>query len=235
MAIDITPPGFMLRLLEGRAAAEAGQLMLQLPVLRLQARRGQGEPVLVLPGFMADDASTIVLRSYLNSIGYKARGWGLGVNRQRMLDFLPRVTEIVQSMVASARGSKVRLVGWSRGGIIAREVARDHPELVDRVITIGSPVKGGVNISSIGRWVRNETGLTPEQMSNILRDRNRIPIEVPVRAIYSKFDGVVAWKACIDDVTADIEHHEILGSHVGMGVNVEVFRLLPRLLQERSE
>ncbi len=142
MSDRLHPPGMLLRMLEGRVGLEATQLMLQFPLLRLQAVKGHGEPVLVLPGFMADDTSTLVLREFLSSIGYKVKGWGQGVNRIRMLDLLPPLHEIVASMAAES-GQKVRLVGWSRGGILAREIARDAPEHVDRVITIGSPVKGG--------------------------------------------------------------------------------------------
>lgn len=205
--------------------------MLQLPLLRLQAARGRGEPVLVLPGFMADDISTALLRDYLSSIGYRVRGWGLGVNRGKMLDFLEPVTRLVANM-AHESGRTVRLVGWSRGGILAREVARDRPDLVHKVITIGTPVKGGIRVSSISRFVRQETGLTPEQVIEFLRERQRRPIKVPVRVIYSRTDGVVAWQACIDESSPDVEHFEIRGSHIGMGANVEVFRLLPTLLRD---
>ncbi len=92
----ISPPSPLLRLMEGRAGLEATQLLLQLPILRFSARRGHGEPVLVLPGFMADDTSTIILRQYLNSIGYNSRGWGQGVNAQRMMDHLPGVLATVR-------------------------------------------------------------------------------------------------------------------------------------------
>lgn len=230
MTEGIDPPGLMLRMLEGRAAMEAGGLMLALPVLRLQAPRGAGEPVMVVPGFMADDNSTVVLRGFLRSIGYRTHRWKQGTNRGRMLDLLAPTIQRLETIVADAE-RKAMLVGWSRGGIIAREVARDRPDLVDRVITIGSPVKGGMNVSSIARWVRQETGLHPEQVSNLLRERQRVPIEVPVRAIYSRSDGIVAWKACIDDVSADVEHFEVRGSHTGMGANAEVFRLVAKLLQ----
>lgn len=227
MADDIRPPSMMLRALEGRAGGEAAQLMLMLPMLRMQAQRGQGQKVLVLPGFMADDSSTYVLRGFLRAIGYDPYPWGMGTNRARMLDLLPPLAEQVKSL---AGGGKINLVGWSRGGILSRELARDHPELVERVITIGSPVKGGVGVSSISGWVQRTTGMTPVEMSNILRERQKTPITVPIRSIYSKLDGVVAWQACIDDVNPDVEHFEIHGTHVGMGANVDVFRLVPELL-----
>ncbi len=231
---EISPPGPMLQLLEGRAGAEAGRLMLALPLIRMQAKKGSGEPVLVLPGFMADDHSTFILRQYLKSIGYVTYPWGLGVNRKRMLDFLPPIEQQVRNLVDQHQ-QKVNLVGWSRGGILAREIARDHPDLIDRVITIGSPVKGGVSISSIGPLVRRETGLTSHELSSMLKLRQQTKIKVPIRAIYSKLDGIVAWKACIDDINDDVEHFEIRGSHVGMGSNVEVFKLLSKLLAEGRE
>lgn len=226
----ISPPSLLLGLLEGRAGLEAGALLLQLPLLKLLAQKGKGEPVIVLPGFMAGDMSTVVMRSYLNGIGYKASGWGLGTNRGKMLDLLQPLLEQIKTTYEEA-GQKVKLVGWSRGGMLSREIARDYPDLVERVITIGSPVKGGIEVSSIGNWVRRETGMTPAAMSDILRQRQAVPIKVPIRSIYSRYDGIVAWKACIDNVNPDVRHYEIHGSHVGMGTNVEVFKLLPKLLR----
>lgn len=218
-------------MLEGRALAEAGQTVLSLPLLQRTAVKGRGEPVLVLPGFMMTDATTGLLRHFLGSIGYNVYPWGLGRNRRPMMEILPLLLQTVSDL-ASKSGKKVRLVGWSRGGILSREIARDRPELVDRVITLGSPVKGGTGASSIGGWVRRETGLSPEQMSSLMNMRSKTPIQVPVRAIYSKSDGVVAWKACIDEETNDVRHIEVNGSHSGMGCSVEVYRLLPRLLAE---
>ncbi|MBL4681549.1 MAG: alpha/beta hydrolase [Pseudomonadales bacterium] len=226
----ISPPSLFLGIMEGRAGLEAGALLLQLPLLRLLAQRGKGEPVIVLPGFMADDMSTVVMRRFLNGIGYRASGWGIGMNRGRMLDLLQPLLEKIRTTFEET-GQKVKLVGWSRGGMLGREIARDCPDLIERVVTIGSPVKGGTEVSSIGNWVRRETGMTPAAMSEILRQRQTVPIKVPIRSIYSRFDGVVAWKACIDDVNPDVNHYEIHGSHVGMGTNVEVFKLLPKLLR----
>jgi pimeloyl-ACP methyl ester carboxylesterase len=228
---EIRPPHPILGLLEGRVVAETGRLLLTLPLLRLHAPRGQGEPVMVLPGFMADDRSTTLLRDFLKAIGYRVYPWQLGINRKPMLELLPELHRLVADITAES-GQKVRLVGWSRGGMLSREIARDRPDLVEKVITIGSPVKGGTTASSIGKLVQQTTGMTPAQMASIARERGRTPINVPVRAIYSKTDGVVAWKACIDEDTADIEHHEVEGSHVGLGSNVEVFQLVPKLLKE---
>ena len=100
------------------------------------------------------------------------------------------------------------------------------------MITVGSPVKGGIGASSIGAMVQRTVGMSSQAISSLLRERNQTPIQVPIRAIYSKLDGIVNWEACIDDTSPNVEHFEILGSHVGMGTNVDVFRLLPKLLKE---
>jgi len=146
-----------------------------------------------------------------------------------MMDHLPGVLAAVRELHDEYR-QKVRLVGWSRGGILSREIARDHPELIEKVVTIGSPVKGGVGASSIGAAVVRQIGLTPEEMNQLLHVRQRKPITVPIRSIYSKLDGVVAWRACIDETSPDVKHFETRGTHIAMGASVEVFKLLPKLL-----
>ncbi|HIL95447.1 MAG TPA: hypothetical protein EYG51_05940 [Pseudomonadales bacterium] len=117
MSSEISSPGMLLRMLEGRAGIEASYLLLRLPLLRLQSKRGHGEPVLVHPGFMADDTSTLVLRHFLNSIGYATEGWGLGLNRGRMMDLLPELHKIIGKM-QQKYDQRVKLVGWSRGACL---------------------------------------------------------------------------------------------------------------------
>ena len=228
---DIEPPGPALQFLELRAGAEFAALMLQLPALRAQAPKGHGEPVMVLPGFMADDQSTRVLRDFVASLGYLVSPWGQGLSRGRMMDFLAPTIERIAALVQQ-HGAKPRLVGWSRGGTLAREVARDRPDLVDRVITLGSPVTGGAGATSIARLVRQQTGLGATEMQNLMRERNKTPIRVPITAIYSKSDGVVAWQACIDDVSPQVTHHVVPGSHSGLGFNAQVYRLVARALAD---
>ncbi len=226
---DIAPPNLGLQMLEGRAGAEYAALMLQLPMLRLQAPRGHGEPVMVLPGFMTDDRSTWLLRRFLGSIGYAVAAWEQGLSRGRMMDFLAPTIQRVEDLAAT-HDAKIRLVGWSRGGTLAREVARDRPDLVDRVVTLGSPVKGGARATSIARLVQQQTGLDAIEMQQLMRARNAVPIQVPITAVYSKSDGVVAWQACIDEVSPQITHVEVRGSHSGLGWNAEVYRIVVRAL-----
>jgi len=221
------PPAFHL-LLEGRLAAEAWRVMTQLPLLRRQVPHGEGD-VMVLPGFMADDSATWLLRQFLGSLGYNVFGWGLGLNRGPMLPYLTKVAE----RLIRARedgGGMASLVGWSRGGVIARELARERPDLVRSVITLGSPVRGGVHGTRIGAWVSRASGVTPEQISRILADRQLREITVPVTAIYSRTDGVVSWQACQDDATPGVVHEEVDSSHMGLIANADVFRKVAEAL-----
>jgi pimeloyl-ACP methyl ester carboxylesterase len=116
------------------------------------------------------------------------------------------------------------LVGWSRGGVMARELARDRPELVRSVVTLGSPVRGGTRGTRIGPRVSRATGLSVEQLTRILVERQRRAIRVPVTAIYSRTDGVVSWQACRDESTPGLVHEEVDCSHIGMVAHTEVFR-----------
>jgi len=227
---DIAPPPRWHTLLEGRVGAEASALMLQLPMLRMMLPAGQG-PVMVLPGFMADDTSTWLLRRFLTSLGYGAAPWEMGLNRGSMMAYLPAIIERLDAWYART-GERPSLVGWSRGGTLSREVARERPDLIRSVITMGSPVKGGVGSTSISRMVTAQTGLTSAQINALLRERQRRPITTPITAIYSKTDGVVAWQACVDDMNPLVTHHVVEGSHVGLGFNATVYRLVAKALAE---
>ena len=221
MSDSIGPPPGHHVLLEGRAAGEAMNTTLQLPMLKRQVPHGSG-PVMALPGFMADDSATWLLRHFLAGIGYRVTGWGQGLNRGPMLRYLPQIEHrLVES---SANAESVSLVGWSRGGVMARELARDRPDLVRSVVTLGSPVRGGARGTRIGPLVSRTTGINIEQMARIQADRQRRTIRVPVTAIYSRTDGVVSWQACRDETTPGLVHEEVDCSHIGMVANAEVFR-----------
>lgn len=229
----IAPPGLALQWLEARVGAEALALLTRLPRLQRTVPRGHGEPVLVLPGFLADDRSTFLLRRFLGRIGYRVEGWGRGRNDGRMLDHLAGTMEHVERLHGTS-GQPVNLVGWSRGGSLAREVARAFGDRqgtrIRQVITLGSPVRGGPAASSIGWLVARRTGMSHAQMNALMEERARCPITVPVTALYSRTDGVVAWRASIDDQSPDVVHVEVRGSHLGLGCNAEVFREVARRL-----
>jgi pimeloyl-ACP methyl ester carboxylesterase len=227
----ISPPREILQLLEARAPLELSALLLQLPLLRLSVPRGDGAPVIVLPGFLADDASTWLLRRFLSAIGWDARPWGLGANTGPGAPLVAAVIEQVRTL-AAGRTRHVNLVGWSRGGIIAREVARANDALVRQVITLGTPVRGGPGASSIGRLVASSLGVNAQNLRNLQDQRERTPIRVPITALYSRSDGVVAWRASIDEQNPDVEHVEVRGSHIGLGVNADVYRIVAQRLHD---
>jgi pimeloyl-ACP methyl ester carboxylesterase len=228
---SIAPPPLLYQFLEARAGMEFAALLLMLPLLRANAPKGSDRPVLVLPGFMADDNSTWVLRRFLSDIGYSVTGWQMGRN---VGPSQPLLEQLIARCEKLRRGHDLplNLVGWSRGGIMAREIARVRPDLIRQVITLGSPVHGGPASTSIGRLVQASTGMSEAQLLALLKQRERTPITRPITALYSKSDGVVAWRAALDESNPDVEHIEVISSHIGFAVNAQVYRIVAQRLHE---
>jgi hypothetical protein len=224
------PPNWSL-LREGLIVLEVPRLARLLPVYA-RAPRGDGGPVLVLPGFGTGDASTVGLRTFIQLIGYRARGWELGINRGDVGALLPQVIE--RTLRAADRGGrKVRLVGWSLGGTLARETARERPDLVECVVTLGTPAVGGPKYTAVGAAYRRQ-GYDLDAIEREVAARERHPIRVPVTAIYSRGDGVVAWQACIDRHTPGVEHVEVRGTHTGLGFNPDAYLVIAQRLPRPS-
>lgn len=230
---DLKAPSRLMLVLEARAIVEYVALKASLRSLRRRAPRGQGEPVLVVPGFGADDSYTTSLRSFLSSIGYRARGWGLGRNRGRVSALVPRVVDRAAELAAES-GSAVMLVGWSLGGYLAREVARERPDLVNRVITLGAPVVGGPKYTASAPMY-TKRGYDLDEIEATVARRESKPLTVPVDAVLSRSDGVVAWRACVDHLNPRVTHHEVASSHLGFVCSPVVFRLVARLLAGEEE
>lgn len=215
-AVNLRPPSAVLAALEARALAEVGWFFQALPLLS-RLPKGDGHPVLVLPGFLASDRSTFLLRRFLRSKGYEAHAWrqgrNLGLRPGLELGMIRRLRSLHWRY-----GAKVSLVGWSLGGIYSRELARQHPEHVRQVITLGSPF----NLSSRANhaWRLYEL-LSKEdlEVAEAMLAGLRSPLEVPSTAVYSKTDGVVAWQTCVDHVSPSAENVEVYGSHCGLGHN----------------
>jgi pimeloyl-ACP methyl ester carboxylesterase len=209
----------------------------ELPRLLWRARdlasapRGDGEPVMVIPGYSAGDASTLPLRSYLALLGYSVFGWGLGRNSGDVPELIPRVVARLDSL-ARETGQRVRLIGWSLGGYLAREAARERPRAVERVVTLGSPVVGGPKYTVVGRYYA-QRGYDLDAIEAAVAAREQTPLEVPVTAVYSRSDGVVAWRACIDSTSEKVEHVEVTTTHLGLGLSPEVYRIIAERLFEQ--
>ncbi len=221
-----TPPIWRL-LRESRALAELPRLAWRARELAAQPR-GRGEPVLVMPGFGTGDGSTAPLRSYLRALGYRVRGWGLGLNRGDVPALIPRVAEAAERF-AEETDRPLRLVGWSLGGVLAREAARERPDAVERVVTLGTPVVGGPKYTAVASWYERQ-GYDLDAIEAEVEARNRQPIRAAITAIYSRSDGVVAWQACIDRSSPRVEHVEVETTHIGLGLSPDVYRVVAQRL-----
>ena len=220
------PPSRALLLLEIRAIAELAALASTYPLLRM-APAGDGHPVLVLPGLAASDVSTRPLRAFLRDRGYRAHGWKLGRN----LGPRPGVEAGMQTRLADLHkhyGRKVSLVGWSLGGVYARELARHTPAQVRSVITLGSPFAGEPRASNAWRLYELASGRRADDWPG--RARMKEPPPVPATAIFSRSDGIVAWQGCLERDASATENIEVEGSHSGLGHNpVVLYAIADRL------
>jgi pimeloyl-ACP methyl ester carboxylesterase len=226
-AKSFDPPPAMLTMLEpARAAVEAGWLSLMGPALLMHAPRGDGHPVVVLPGFLAGDDSTAILRGYLNALGYDARGWGLGPNLWPRRGIERATIRIVERLTRQFE-KKVSLIGWSLGGILARKIAHKAPHAVRRVLTLGSPfratVDGGTNpqMSALHQIM---AGHVPDRVSA------SVP-PVPCTAIYSRTDGIAVADVCIDPGDSS-DNVAVPGSHSGLAHNPVALLTIAERLSE---
>ena len=233
----IRPPAPRLRVLETMTwPLEAAGYWAVAPLLRTLGR-GDQHPVLTLPGFGASDNSTVPLRWALRAQGYWVHAWRLGRNvgpTARIVDGMrARLDELHQE-----HGRTVTLIGQSLGGIYARILAREHPEAVRQVITLGSPYRmvQGDRSAVQGLWKQVEHLHDGQVLLSELREQDRPPLTVPATSIYSRTDGIASWQACIDVVREQAENIEVRGSHIGMGMNPAVLlAVLDRLAQPERD
>ena len=230
----LRPPGLGLLLAEARGIFEFNASLLLSPLL-LRAPRGDGHPVLTLPGFLASDLSMAPMRRYLSELGYDAQAWRMGRNvggvarmRAALLD---RLTEIHR-----ASGRKVSIVGWSLGGVYARDLALQAPDMVRYVVTLGSPFAGDVRATNATRLYEALSGETAEDNSE-LRKAIAGDLPVPATSIFSKSDGIVNWRTCRLRPSETSENIEVyLASHVGLGVNpAALWAVADRLAQGEGQ
>ncbi len=229
----IRRPSLFHQALESRWAAEMYTTFWSMPLLN-RAPRGDGHPVLVLPGFLASGTSTFMLRYYLKHLGYAGHRWKLGRNLgpvgEKEHEVLERLTELRRRY-----NRKVSLVGWSLGGIYARELAWMAPEDVRQVITLGTPIRHAraVTVS----WLYEDvTGQRESHMDPDLLARVPEPPPVPSTTVYSRTDGVVPWQCAIDKEAEQTENVRVEGSHIGLGFHPAVLWVIAdRLAQPEGE
>jgi pimeloyl-ACP methyl ester carboxylesterase len=234
----VRPPSKLLALSEfPRALFELGAYGLATSWLS-SAAKGDGHPVLVLPGFIAGDRSTARLRNFLTRTGYDAHAWELGRNfgPKAIGDEGERLIERLETIHALT-GQKVSLVGWSLGGIMARLVARRAPEAVRQIITLGAPFAGDPRANNVWRIYEWLTGQSlDDDQSRAQLNESAKPARVPTTAIYTQGDGIVAWRNCLSSPAKRTENIRVWGSHCGLVVNPAVlYAIADRLAQPEKD
>jgi pimeloyl-ACP methyl ester carboxylesterase len=231
---DLKPPSRTMLALEGRGLLDIAGLFAAAPFLAT-APRGTPHAVMVLPGLGADDRSTIAIRRFTSMLGYDVHGWGRGRNIRAAKTDLPAIARQVEDLHVRSR-LPVSLIGWSRGGMLAREVAREIPHAVRLVITLGSPFNAphASNVGALWQAITGEKGavaIDPSRFAHYGR-----PIPVPATAIYTRSDGVVAWQACLEDESPTAENIEVRTTHLGLGFHAPALWVIAdRLAQKIGE
>lgn len=256
----LAPPRTLDLLGEIRVLGDVAHVIGDFVLSPFRGRRARkGLLVILVPGFGSDERYFAPLRRRLDRAGFAAEGWGLGRNRAGVdlphtLDdlsdrwsFEPRedyrgeasvpllVDRFIERIIARRRetGLAVALVGWSLGGYICREAARDLPQLVERVVTLGAPTIGGPKYTAAAPFFRKR-GMDLDWIEREVSKRESNPIRQPITAIFSKSDGIVSWRACIDRNNPRVRHVEVDAAHVGMGLNRTTWRHVLAALEQRQ-
>jgi pimeloyl-ACP methyl ester carboxylesterase len=233
-AQTLSPPSRTLMFLEGRAIHELGAFVGALPLLSL-APRGDGHPVLVFPGLVASDTSTRPLRAFLRTRGYAVTGWRQGRN----LGLRPGVQHAMVDLVrelSDSHGGKISLVGWSLGGLYARQLAKMMPDRVRQVITLGSPFAAGPKATNAWRVYEMASGRSADEEDARFGGSLAGSPPVPTTAIFSRTDGICAWQGCREQSSPMTDSIEVESSHCGMGHHpAAVYAVADRLAQKEGE
>ena len=230
----LQPPSLFLMLAETRALFEFNSSVMLSPLL-MRAPRGDGHPVLALPGFLASDLSMAPMRRYLKELGYDTYAWKMGRNfggvsskRSALRDLLTGIHE--------QTGRKVSLVGWSLGGIYARDLALQLPDMVRPVITLGSPFANDIRATNATRLYEALSGEAVDDNPEI-RQAIAGDLPVPATSVYSRTDGIVNWHTSLLRPSKTAENIEVhFASHIGLGVNpAALWAVADRLAQAEGE
>lgn len=219
---DFRAPDAAQRLKELRIVLDVASAPFRTPTL-LRAPLGDGRPMLALPGFGAGDASLLPLRRFLATRRHDVTGWGLGRNSGDVEGLVDRLVPRLERRAEGA-GRPVNLVGWSLGGVIAREATRARPDLVHRLATFGTPLFGPRASVAARAYSDDEIA----RIETLIADRIGEAVPRPIMVIHSRNDGIVDWRACIDHVTPFALNVEVDATHFGMGLSPDVMLHLAR-------
>jgi len=225
------PPGMHLLAMEVRAPWEFGALLPSWPLLQ-RAAPGDGHAVIVFPGLSASDASTLPLRRYIGSLGYPVKGWEQGFNWGPGPGVLQAAQQQIKRLCDQS-GGKVSLVGWSLGGVYARELAKQMAGSVRCVITLGTPFSASPRSTHAWRVYEWVSGRDAHQES-ASHDLAGAP-PVPTTSVYSRSDGIVAWRGSVQAPCArnpHTENIEVFASHIGLGLNPSAWWVVANRLSQ---
>jgi hypothetical protein len=230
---QFSKPSLLDILREVRAPFEFAALILNISQLR-KAAKGDGQPVILVPGYLADDYSMGPLGAYLKYLGYDVYYTEMGRNMGKVNTDMLRLGQRAESVSAALDGAKVTIIGWSLGGVLTREAARLYPHAVQEVITMGTPIVGGPKFTSVGKGYAKLNNIDLEKFELDVHQRNAIGLSQPITSIYSKSDGVVSWQASIDTYNKQANNVEVTSSHMGLGVNPQVWLIIAEILAGRT-
>jgi pimeloyl-ACP methyl ester carboxylesterase len=217
----------------GRAVGDYGLYLAARPLIS-RLPRGDGHPVLVLPGLLADDISTRTLRAVLRKLGYDAQGWGLGRNIGPTAACVNGTRDLLAHL-SDKHQRPVSLIGWSLGGIFARDLARQSPESVRQVITLGSPFRLARNSQSRATKVFDRFSHLHVEHRTLPLESESIPLTVPATSIYSHYDGIVHWQTCLNTPGERCENIAVMASHLGLGHHpASIWAVADRLAQREG-
>lgn len=217
--------------LEQLAAFELGELLASPIYYGLGIPHGDGSPILLIPGFLGSDGYLTLLSGWLERIGYGPRRSGIGINAGSLPTLLGRV--VARAELLASEGRRITIIGHSLGGVFARVTAVSRPDLVERVITLGSPLSGHPRdaahpvIRALGEVLMARSGAAEERAISLLT--SPLPHGIRLTSMYSRRDAVVDWRSCID-ADPQAENIEVRGSHVGLAWNATVYRRLGAVL-----
>jgi pimeloyl-ACP methyl ester carboxylesterase len=232
-----SPPNRFWTFAEGRAMFELGAFYASRMLLS-NLPRGDGHSVLVMPGFMASNSSTAPMRGLLSDLGYEAHGWDSGRNVRVNEELIDRLEGQIDR-IHDASGRPVSLIGWSLGGVLARELAKLHPDKTRLVISLGSPISDDRGHTNAARLFQFFNGDGPEHLRGGRFTGLDVAPPVPTTSILTKTDGVVHWRGSVQ-CPKKAEHHteniQVYASHIGLGVNPSVMiAIADRLAQDEGE
>lgn len=216
--IPPAPPSRLNTLREITAPLDWMSVGLRINTLR-QTPAGDGRPVLLLPGYMTSHRIMVPLASFLRSKNYDTYHWRHGLNRGEIY----RYVEAVGERLEDEFDEPVTLIGWSLGGIIAREVARIYAPCVREIITMGTPVIGGPKYTVVGGQFTRDLDVGTEDFEDYVHSINSLGLKQPITSFYSKKDGIVGWRAAVDTYNAHARNIEVDCTHLGIGVHADVW------------